>query len=367
MRILAVFGTRPEAIKMAPVIRAAKEAGIETSVCVTAQHRGMLDQMMGVFGITPDFDLNLMQENQSPTSVAARVFEALAPVIVSVQPNWLLVQGDTTTAFAAAFVGYQQRLRVAHIEAGLRTNDKWQPFPEEMNRRLITILADLHFAPTRRAMEALAAEGVAADRICLTGNTVVDALQEILKRPANFADPRLRAIRGRIVLLTAHRRENFGERLEQVCLAAKDVLRNFPDITLVFPVHPNPHVAQMAEHVLGGDARVVLTEPLAYPDFVHLMKTAALILSDSGGVQEEAPSIGTRVLVLREVTERPEAVESGWAKVVGTSREEILRHATTWLKDETPGSPISKENPFGDGKASARIVNALQQFVPKAF
>jgi len=364
MRILTVFGTRPEAIKMAPVIRAAKEAGIETSVCVTAQHRGMLDQMIEVFGITPDFDLNLMQENQSPLSVAARVLEALVPVIVSVQPNWLLVQGDTTTAFAAAFVGYQHRVRVGHIEAGLRTSDKWQPFPEEMNRRLVTVLADLHFAPTQRAMDALAAEGVPADRICVTGNTVVDALQEILKRRAKFADPRLRALTGRIVLLTAHRRENFGERLEQICLAATDLLRKFPDITLVFPVHPNPHVAEMAHRLLGGEARAVLMAPLAYPDFVHLMKSAALILSDSGGVQEEAPSIGTRVLVLRDLTERPEAVESGWAKLVGTSRKNIVEHATVWLEDETDGALPSKENPFGDGKASGRIVRALQQFSP---
>jgi UDP-N-acetylglucosamine 2-epimerase (non-hydrolysing) len=364
MRILTVFGTRPEAIKMAPVIRAAKDGGMDTSVCVTAQHRGMLDQMMEVFGIAPDFDLNLMQENQSPLSVAARVFEALAPVIVSVQPDWLLVQGDTTTAFAAAFVGYQHRVRVAHIEAGLRTSDKWQPFPEEMNRRLVTVLADLHFAPTQRAMDALAAGGVPADRICVTGNTVVDALQEILKRPAKFADPRLRVLTGRIVVLTAHRRENFGERLEQICLAATDLLRKFPDITLVFPVHPNPHVTEMAHRLLGGEARAVLTAPLAYPDFVHLMKSAALILSDSGGVQEEAPSIGTPVLVLRDVTERPEAVESGWAKLVGTSRSKILEQATDWLGDEKHGMLRSRENPFGDGKASGRIVRALQQFSP---
>ena len=348
---------------MAPVIRAAKAAGIDTSVCVTAQHRGMLDQMMEVFGITPDFDLDLMQDNQSPTSVAARVLEALVPVIVSVEPTWLLVQGDTTTAFAAAFVGYQHRVRVGHIEAGLRTSDKWQPFPEEMNRRLVSVLADLHLAPTQRAMDALMTEGVPAKRICVTGNTVVDALQEILKRPVNFADPRLRTVSGRVVLLTAHRRENFGERLEQICLAALDLLRKFPDITLVFPVHPNPHVMEMAHRLLGGEARAVLTAPLGYPDFVHLMKSATLILSDSGGVQEEAPSIGTRVLVLRDVTERPEAMESGWAELVGTSRSKIFEQATGWLENRNQGALLSKENPFGDGEASARIVRALQQVV----
>jgi UDP-N-acetylglucosamine 2-epimerase (non-hydrolysing) len=362
MRVLAVFGTRPEVIKMAPVLRAAKEAGIDAKVCVTAQHREMLDQMLEVFGIKADFDLDLMQENQSPLSVAARVFDALAPVMLSVQPDWLLVQGDTTTAFAAAFVGYQQRVGVGHIEAGLRTRDKWQPFPEEMNRRLVTAIADLHFAPTQGAADALLAQGVAAHRIFLTGNTVVDALQEILKRPATFADTRLKALTGRFVLLTAHRRENFGERLEQICLAAADLLRRFPDVSLVFPVHPNPHVTETAQRILGRQPRTILTGPLSYPDFVHLMKSAALILSDSGGVQEEAPSVGTPVLVLRDVTERPEAVESGYAEVVGTKRTKILEHATAWLEGAGQRPPVSRGNPFGDGKAGARIVSVLQQF-----
>jgi UDP-N-acetylglucosamine 2-epimerase (non-hydrolysing) len=346
---------------MAPVIRAATQAGIDTRVCVTAQHRGMLDQMLDVFGIKPDFDLDLMQDNQSPLSVAARVFESLTPVMRLSQPDWLLVQGDTTTTFAATFVGYHHRVRVGHIEAGLRTNDKWQPFPEEMNRRLVTALADLHFAPTQRAADTLAAEGVSAHRICLTGNTVVDAVQEILNRPTSFDDPRLRALTGRIILLTTHRRENFGERFEQICLAACDLLRRFPDVTLVFPVHPNPQVAEAAERLLGGQPRILLTGPLGYPDFVHLMKAAALILSDSGGVQEEAPSVGTRVLILRDLTERPEAVESGWAKLVGTARSKIAAEATAWLENDSRSSP-TKENPFGDGKAGARVVRGLQQY-----
>ena len=362
MRILTVFGTRPEAIKMAPVIRAAKEAGLETCVCVTAQHRGMLDQVMEAFGLKADFDLDLMEENQSPLSVAARIFETLGPVIDSARPDWLLVQGDTTTTFAATFVGYHHRLRIGHIEAGLRTDNKWQPFPEEMNRRLVTTLTDLHFAPTQRAADALASEGVPLDRIHVTGNTVVDALQEILKRPAAFADPRLRALTGRIVLLTAHRRENFGARLEQICLAANDILHNFPDITLVFPVHANPNVTEVAQRLLGAEPRAVLTGPLPYPDFVHLMKSATLILSDSGGVQEEAPSVGTSVLVLRDVTERPEAVESGWAKVIGTTRSAIVEHATAALEKNKSDSPVSRDNPFGDGQASARIIRALQQW-----
>lgn len=347
---------------MAPVIRSAKEAGIETCVCVTAQHRGMLDQVMEVFGIEADFDLNLMEENQSPLSVAAGIFETLGPVIDSARPDWLLVQGDTTTTFAATFVGYHHRLRLGHIEAGLRTDNKWAPFPEEMNRRLVTTLTDLHFAPTQRAADALTAGGVPLNRIYVTGNTVVDALQEILKRPPTFADPRLRALTGRIVLLTAHRRENLGERLEQICLAAADLLHRFPDITLVFPVHANPHVTAMAQRLLGAEPRTVLTGPLPYPDFVHLMKSAALILSDSGGVQEEAPSVGTSVLVLRDVTERPEAVASGWAKVIGTTRSAIVEHAAASLENNTHAGLISGENPFGDGQASARIIRALQQW-----
>ena len=366
MRILAVFGTRPEAIKMAPVIGAAKECGIDVSVCVTAQHREMLDQMLEIFQIKPDFDLDVMQENQSPLAVAARVFTSLSPVIASVHPDWLLVQGDTTSAFAAAFVGYQHRVRVGHIEAGLRTHDKWQPFPEEINRRLVTVLADLHFAPTRRAAVALAAEGVGVERIHVTGNTVVDALQAILKRPANFSDPRLKALTGRFVLLTAHRRENFGERFEQICQAAVELLRKFPDLSLVFPVHPNPRVAEMAQRLLGNETRALLVPPLNYPDFVHLLKTAALVLSDSGGVQEEAPSAGAHVLVLRDVTERPEAVESGWAELVGTSPDRIVQRAIAWLGNKAHGEGATRENPFGDGKAAVRIVQALREYAQPA-
>jgi UDP-N-acetylglucosamine 2-epimerase (non-hydrolysing) len=364
MRILTVFGTRPEAIKMAPVIRSAKEAGIETCVCVTAQHRGMLDQVMEVFGLKADFDLDLMEEDQSPVSVAARICETLGPVVVSARPDWLLVQGDTTTTFAAAFVGYHHHVRVGHIEAGLRTDNKWQPFPEEMNRRLVTALADLHFAPTKRAADSLDAEGVPASRIYVTGNTVVDALQEILKRPPAFTDPQLRALSGRIVLLTAHRRENQGEGLEQICLAAKDLVQKFPDITLVFPVHANPHVTAIVQRLLGGLPRTVLTDPLPYPDFVHLMKSATLILSDSGGVQEEAPTLGTSVLVLRDVTERPEAVESGWAKVIGTKRSTIVEHASASLENNRRTHPVAGENPFGDGHASVRIIQALRKWQP---
>ena len=344
---------------MAPVIQACATAKVECAVCVTAQHREMLDQMLAVFGIRPDYDLNVMQENQSPQTVAARVMESLGAVISASKPDWLLVQGDTTSAFAAAFVGYHQRVRIGHVEAGLRTQDKWQPFPEEMNRRLITTLADMNFAPTESAAKSLRAEGVRDQKILVTGNTVVDALRVILQREPCYSDARLRSLSGRILLVTAHRRENFGPPLEQICLAIRDVLQEISDVTVVFPVHPNPSVGKTVRSVLAKESRVLLTAPLVYSEFVHLMKRAALILSDSGGVQEEAPSVGTRVLVMRNVTERPEAVESGWALLVGASRTEIVKRASEWLNPQRPILPRPGPNPFGDGKTSERILRAL--------
>lgn len=344
---------------MAPVIQACAAARVECAVCVTAQHRDMLDQMLEVFGVRPDFDLNVMQENQSPLTVAARVMELLGPVITASKPDWMLVQGDTTSAFAATFVAFHQRVHVGHVEAGLRTQDKWHPFPEEMNRRLISALADLNFAPTDGAAKSLRAEGVAAQKIVVTGNTVVDALHTIVQRAPRFSEAKLRSLNGRIVLVTAHRRENFGSGLEQICLAIRDLLQEFPDITAVFPVHPNPAVGETVQRMLARESRVLLTPPLAYPEFVHLMKRADLILSDSGGVQEEAPSVGTRVLVMRDVTERPEAVESGWARLVGASRKEIVARASEWLGPKAGKPRQPGPNPFGDGKASERIVQAL--------
>ena len=359
MRILTVFGTRPEVIKLAPVIQVSKERGLDVIVCVSGQHRDMLDQMLEDFGITPDYDLDVMQENQSPLEVAARIFDQLAPVIARTRPDWLLVQGDTTTTFAAAWVSFHQRTAVAHVEAGLRTQDKFRPFPEEMNRRLTSVLSDIHFAPTERARENLLKEGVPAERVFLTGNTVVDALLSILRRSVVFSDPRLAELDGRVLLVTAHRRESFGPPLQEICRAIRELVLAHTDITVVFPVHRNPSVRKTVFDLLDGQPRTVLTDPLSYPEFVHLMKRAELILSDSGGVQGEAPSIGTPVLVLREVTERPEAVESGWAQLVGTSREEIVTSARQRLArrrgDGLPAGP----NPFGDGRASQRIVDAL--------
>jgi UDP-N-acetylglucosamine 2-epimerase (non-hydrolysing) len=359
MRVFTVFGTRPEAIKMAPVVLAARGAGLETVVCVTAQHREMLDQVLEIFSISPDHDLDIMQQDQSPLAVAARVFDALTPIVAQIQPDWLLVQGDTTTALAAALVAYHERIRVGHVEAGLRTHDKRRPFPEEMNRRLISPIADLNFAPTTRAMENLSAEGVPDSCIVLTGNTVVDALELILERRVRFTDPRLTSISGRILLVTAHRRENFGPRLEQICQAVLELVSNHSDLVVVFPVHRNPAVRSAVQQHLGNQSRVILTDPLPYGEFVHLMKRAALILSDSGGVQEEAPTVGTRLLVLRDVTERPEALDSGWASLVGASKKEIVARATAWLVAGKSDAAPPGANPFGDGHAAQRIVQAL--------
>jgi UDP-N-acetylglucosamine 2-epimerase (non-hydrolysing) len=283
----------------------------------------------------------------------------LPSVLRKIRPDWLLVQGDTTTAFAAAFVAFQEKIRVGHVEAGLRTFDKLRPFPEEMNRRLISSLADLNFAPTLRAAANLRAEGVPDLRIVVTGNTVVDAIHGILSTPAEFVDPRLAQLSGRILLVTAHRRENFGAPLEQICAAILALVEKFPDLTTVLPVHPNPSVHAAVHARLGNQPRILLVDPLSYPEFVHLMQRAALILSDSGGVQEEAPSVGTRVLVMREITERPEAVESGWAQLVGTSTEEIVSRASALLAQGASAKSIDAPNPFGDGHAAAKILQAL--------
>ena len=358
MRILTVFGTRPEVIKLAPVIAELRRRALDVLVCATAQHRNMMDQMLDVFSIRPDFDLDIMEENQSPLRVASRIFETLTPILEATRPDWLLVQGDTTTTFAAAWAAFHQRVSIGHVEAGLRTGDKLRPFPEEMNRRLTTALTDLHFAPTSRALENLLAEGVPRDRVHLTGNTIVDALHAILRQPVAFADPRLAQLSGRVLLVTAHRRESFGRPLEAICLAVADLVSSHPDLTVVLPVHPNPSVRSTVERLLGSRDRILLTDPLAYPEFVHLMQCASLILSDSGGVQEEAPSVGTPVLVLREVTERPEAVESGWAELVGMSREKIVSRASAFLA-RGKAARSTGTNPFGDGRASARIADLL--------
>jgi UDP-N-acetylglucosamine 2-epimerase (non-hydrolysing) len=360
MRILTVFGTRPEVIKLAPVIRAMQARGIEVLVCASGQHRDMLDQMLEVFSIHPDFDLDIMQANQSPLDVASRIYSELSPVIESVRPDWLVVQGDTTTVFAASWVAYHHRVAIAHVEAGLRTQNKFQPFPEEMNRRITSVLADLHFAPTPLAERNLLSEGIEPRRVFVTGNPVVDAVESILKLPAEWSDARLANITGRMILMTAHRRESFGQPLEDICGAVSDLVSLHPDVTVIFPVHRNPAVRDVVMRALGANSRVLLTDPLPYPTFVHVMQRADLILSDSGGVQEEAPSVGTPVLIMRKVTERPEAVESGWAQLIGTSREQIVITASRWLTQGKKQQLAHSPNPFGNGKASERIAELLE-------
>ena len=366
IRVLSVFGTRPEAIKMAPVVHRLREAParFESVVCVSAQHRGMLDQVLEVFGLEADHDLDLMTPGQSPAEIVARVMERLPGLLRDVRPDVLLVQGDTMTTFAAAFAAYLERIPTAHVEAGLRTGDRFQPFPEEMNRVLTTRLASLHFAPTAQARDRLLAEGVAPADVHLTGNTVIDALLATRRPDYRFRTPALAALdpAARVVLVTTHRRESFGAPLRSTCAAVGDLVERFPDIHVVLPVHPNPEVKQPVEALLCDLPRVSLIDPVDYVEFVHLMDRAHLILTDSGGVQEEAPSLGKPVLVLREVTERPEGVAAGTAVVVGTDRARIVSTASALLASpEAYARMANAVNPYGDGHASERIVAALAE------
>ncbi len=367
MRVLSVFGTRPEAVKMAPVVqRLAQTPGVESLVCVTAQHREMLDQVLNLFQINPDFDLNLMRPGQSLAQLAAAVFAHLDPVLERVQPDWVLVQGDTTTVIITALAAYYRRIRVGHVEAGLRTFDKWQPFPEEVNRRVAGVVADLHFAPTERARRNLLQEGVPAAHIHVTGNPVIDALHWAAAQPVPPQVEDLLARLGgrRLLLVTAHRRENFGQPLENICRALRR-LASRGDVEIVYPVHLNPRVQEPVHRLLEGVPHVHLLPPLDYLPLVHLMKAAALVLTDSGGLQEEAPAFGKPVLVLREVTERPEGVEAGTLRLVGTDADSIVAAATRLLDDEAAYAEMARAaNPFGDGRAAERIVDALKSGCP---
>jgi UDP-N-acetylglucosamine 2-epimerase (non-hydrolysing) len=366
IRVLSVFGTRPEAIKMAPVVHALQDepGRFESVVCVSAQHRAMLDQVLGVFDVRADHDLDLMTPGQSPAEITARVLERLPPLIRQIRPDILLVQGDTMTSFAAAFAAYLDKVPTGHVEAGLRTGDRYQPFPEEMNRVLTTRLASLHFAPTVQARDRLLAEGVPAGDVHLTGNTVIDALLQTVRTDYRFRTPALAALdpARRVVLVTTHRRESFGAPLESTCSALRQLVERFPDIQVVLPVHPNPQVKRTVEAALCDLDRVTLIEPVDYVEFVHLMSRAYLILTDSGGVQEEAPSLGKPVLVLREVTERPEGVAAGTAVVVGTDRERIVSLACELLSSPAAYARMANAvNPYGDGRASERIVAAIRE------
>jgi UDP-N-acetylglucosamine 2-epimerase (non-hydrolysing) len=366
IRVLSVFGTRPEAIKMAPVVHrlAAQPDRFESVVCVSAQHRDMLDQVLDVFSLRADHDLQIMTPGQSPAGVAARVLDRLPPLLREIRPNVLLVQGDTMTTFASSFAAYLERIPSCHVEAGLRTGNRYHPFPEEMNRVLTTRLADLHFAPTTTARDRLLAEGVSPDTVLLTGNTVIDALLSTVRKDYRFQTPALASLdpRSRVLLVTTHRRESFGAPLRATCAAIADLVGRFPDIEVVLPVHPNPHVKGTVEATLCDTPRVRLIEPVDYVEFVHLMARAHLILTDSGGVQEEAPSLGKPVLVLRETTERPEGVEAGTAVVVGTDRDRIVTTASELLSSEQAYQRMANAvSPYGDGRASERIAAALEQ------
>ena len=364
LRVLSVFGTRPEAIKMAPVVQQLGQTpGVLSRVCITAQHRQMLDQVLDLFGLRPDYDLDLMQPDQPLNELTAAVFTGLDPVLRGFGPDWVLVQGDTTTVMAAGLSAYYHRVRVGHVEAGLRTGDKWQPFPEEINRKVLGAVADLHFAPTEWARGNLLREGVAEASIRVTGNPVIDALRQVLRQPCDLEAGPLhgRLDERKLLLVTAHRRENFGAPMERIFGALLRIAREFePLVQLVYPVHMNPNVHEPAHQLLGGVANIHLIPPLDYLPMVHLMKRAYLVLTDSGGLQEEAPAVGTPVLVMREVTERPEALEAGTALLVGTDPERIYTEAKRLLENPQAQSAMARaNNPYGDGHAAERIVSAL--------
>lgn len=368
MKVLSVLGTRPEAIKMAPVIKELEQQSteIQSVVCATAQHREMLDQVLGVFDIQPDYDLDVMRPGQTLSQLTANILTRLDQVVAQERPDWVLVQGDTTTVMVASLVAYYHRVRVGHVEAGLRTDDKWQPFPEEINRRLTDVLADLYFAPTERNREKLLREGVLPAEIVVTGNTVIDALlMTVARLREEGRSPQVWSRdERRIILVTAHRRENFGPPLVRICRALAEIAARYPSqVRLVYPVHPNPNVLGPVHEMLGDIPNITLTEPLGYRAFVQLMSDAHLILTDSGGLQEEAPSLSVPVLVLRDVTERPEGVAAGVVKLVGTDEQTIIEEAVTLLEDDVAyGRMAQGANPYGDGQASQRIVEALRQY-----
>ncbi|MFA5928663.1 MAG: UDP-N-acetylglucosamine 2-epimerase (non-hydrolyzing) [Candidatus Margulisiibacteriota bacterium] len=383
-KILAVFGTRPEAIKMAPVIKKLQEdpKRFEVKICVTAQHRQMLDQVLQLFEIIPDYDLNIMAPNQNLFDVTGKALMGLENVLKAEKPDLVLAQGDTTTVFAAALASYYLKIPFGHVEAGLRTQNKYSPFPEEINRQLATRIADLHFAPTKLAKQNLLAEGVPAKKIFVTGNTVIDALFYTVKKNAvvssqysvdsrqhtgsfSSANP-LSAIRNlqskiqnpksKIILLTAHRRENFGDGMKSICQAILEIVKKNKDVQVIYPVHLNPNVQDPVNTYLKDKDRIHLISPLDYAPFVDLLASSYLVLTDSGGIQEEAPSLGKPVLVLRDTTERPEAVTAGTVKLVGTNKDRIVKEASRLIQSKTAYNKMTRaHNPYGDGKSAKRI------------
>lgn len=364
LHVMTIFGTRPEAIKMGPLIQELEKCdNIKSTVCVTAQHREMLDQVLNMFKIAPNHDLNIMKPGQSLSEITSRVLLGLEKVIQMESPDIILVHGDTTTTFSAALAAFYSNVKVGHVEAGLRTFNKYFPYPEEMNRKLTGCLGDIHFAPTLRAKENLLREGVLEEQIYITGNTVIDAMASTVDKSYEFSSRELNGIdfkKKRIVFVTAHRRENWGKPLEDICLGLRDIVENYKDVELVYFVHLNPVVADTVHRILGNMDRVHLLPPQDMKETHNVMDRCFMILTDSGGLQEEAPHLGKPLLVLRDVTERPEAVEAGTLKVIGTNRERILKETSALLDDRKQYiSMANAVNPFGDGKASIRIVKAL--------
>ena len=377
-RVLSVFGTRPEAIKMALLSKALEaDAAFDAAVCVTAQHRSMLDQVLSIFDVKPKFDLDLMKANQGLADLTSRVLLGMTDVIREYKPDWIIVQGDTTTAFVAGLAAFYEKVSVAHVEAGLRTGFKYSPWPEEMNRMLVGRIADLHLPPTQRSKDALLKENVPEDKIHITGNTVVDALLWVSKKldddkdATAKLDERFKMLdangKKRLILITGHRRENFGKPFEDMCNAFVDIVRARPDVEILYPVHLNPNVQAPVKEILAKASadvrdRIHLIDPVEYLPFVYLMKRCHFIVTDSGGVQEEAPSLAKPCLVTRNDTERPEAVEAGTAKLIGTVRERIVEESLRLLDDQAHYASMSRaHNPYGDGKANERIIEILKR------
>ncbi|MDD7792692.1 non-hydrolyzing UDP-N-acetylglucosamine 2-epimerase [Clostridium sp. 'White wine YQ'] len=367
IKVMTIFGTRPEAIKMAPLVKELeKREGIDSKVCVTAQHREMLDQVLDYFEIDTDYDLNIMKNKQTLTGITSRVLEGLDAVFEEEKPDMILVHGDTTTTFGGALAAFYKQIKVGHVEAGLRTFDKYFPFPEEMNRKLTGSLADLHFAPTIGSKENLLREGVNEKDIYITGNTVIDAMEHTVKEDYKFETEELNHIdfeKKKVIMITAHRRENWGEGIENICTALKKIVEENKDAELVYLVHLNPVVKDVVFKHLNDKERVHLLPPQDTKETHNLMKKSFMVMTDSGGLQEEAPHLGKPVLVLRDVTERPEAVAAGTVKLVGTDVEKIITEANKLLNDKDEYEKMSKAvNPYGDGKASTRIVDAIENY-----
>lgn len=366
-KIISIFGTRPEAIKMAPLVKKLNQNEIiESKICVTGQHRQMLDQVLNLFDIKPDFDLNIMKNNQTLTTITTKVIEELDKIFLQEKPDMVLVHGDTTTTFAAALAAFYKKIPVGHVEAGLRTYDKYFPFPEEMNRKLTGAIADLHFAPTERAKKNLLREGISANNIFVTGNTVIDAMNDTIENGYRFINDELNSIdydKRKVIMVTAHRRENWGNGIENICVALRRIVEENEDVELVYLVHLNPIVKNIVYRNLNGIRRVHLLSPLDTKETHNLMNKCFMVMTDSGGIQEEAPHLGKPVLVLRNTTERPEAVDAGTVKLVGTDTNKIIKETYSIMKNRDEYEKMSRAiNPYGDGKASDRIVECILHY-----